>query len=143
MAAAKNKFNANDSFEVLKHLPREINVVLKQSWWENKEEFTANFSHEDKCYRIVVVDDSFELQSPRDNETWQVCLDYTPNGHVIFCSLVTKIAKEGEEATITEKLTDLFGVPEPTNDGIDASDYAMSPDEMERWIVDAFMNEKQ
>ena len=145
MATEKKKFTPGESWSVLKELPHEVDVTVELGWRDGREQFTSHFQHENHRFRLVINQGSHKLS---DGETWKVRPTNTPNGHVIFCSAVAKVAdapnpflrvlkyagSEGDNLFVAPTDDNIFGL---RDDGDDTPLGEMSAEEIEREITTA------
>ncbi|MDB4992413.1 MAG: hypothetical protein JWL75_658 [Parcubacteria group bacterium] len=71
--------------------PRFFNVVLQCSPHQGQRQFWAPFLYGNKTYRVVIRSPRGNATTCKTGETWEVRLDNSPNGHVVFCELWKQI----------------------------------------------------
>lgn len=88
-----------ESVDALSSLPKGIRARLVEGKHRGKCQLYATHRQKGNAYRLVVCDASMQALNPVAGEVWTMHPDYTPNGHVVFCSISHKFEEAETNST--------------------------------------------
>ncbi|HWP61776.1 MAG TPA: hypothetical protein VN495_04195 [Candidatus Paceibacterota bacterium] len=96
-------YKQSESLLVVRKLPDVIEVTLCSGMHRGKTQLYANWSDgTGNHYKLVVCDASVAALSPSAGERWTMRPDYTPNGHIVICSISRPVEKVRRSIALEE-----------------------------------------